>query len=168
MRVHVPPKMDAKERGMKSCDGAMPHFFDHFWRMGDHDGDDGRVVEKRGDEGDGDHEADLGARHRLGGTQELTHVVVQRAGVADARGDDEEARHGQQPFVAEALQTVGYVHDVRGEQEREGPEHQDVGTRDVPHERHEAAEHDTDGVPSLPRLSHGGRMRIRCGRRTSL
>ena len=34
MRVHVPPRMDAKERGMKSCDGAMPHFFDHFWRMG--------------------------------------------------------------------------------------------------------------------------------------
>ena len=34
IRVHVPPRMDAKDRGMNSCDGEMPHFFDHFCRIG--------------------------------------------------------------------------------------------------------------------------------------
>ena len=32
--VHVPPRIEAKERGMKSCEFGMPHLRLHFCKMG--------------------------------------------------------------------------------------------------------------------------------------
>ena len=34
IKVHVPPKIDENESGMKSCAGEILHFRHHFWTIG--------------------------------------------------------------------------------------------------------------------------------------
>ena len=120
---------------------------------GYHDGDDGCVVEKSGDDRDWDHEAKLRARDGRGVPEELGHVPVEAAGGADPGGDDEEHRDREQPFVRESVQSFLDGDDARGHEHGDRADHDVVGLDDVPQEASEGYDDHADGEPSLPNLS---------------